>query len=379
MAANYLPLKKMEELEENISLLDSNIKELISNGFPKVDQDEYVELLLKFSSHDLSDKEATNIFSSIMITYSRIFDTLGVFEVSKDNPTQLITEMFDYVLEPYLLNIWRKNKQVYKPDNDFCIALLRTENLVITKDMFIHLPCKNFYIDLNDCTLFNPIKGIFVNVFTFEDTECIYINFFLLGEDGTLWSSYDFFNFRDTEEIKISQKLMKSVNNSSKANYEKTDVKYESFNDLLCVEVTSEQDQYISGNLNRFETSFFVYQLLTYMVSHEPQIEESKTTKSTYRPPKAENAIKNKFSEIQIHDVGIKFGKSFRQQKKQYKCNTILTKHLESKRKSPIPHFRSAHWQGYWVGRGRTKHIIKWIEPVFVGGEESNDVVIHKI
>ena len=62
MAANYLPLKKMEELEENISLLESNIKELISNGFPKVDQDKYVELLLKFSSHDLSDKEAVNIF-----------------------------------------------------------------------------------------------------------------------------------------------------------------------------------------------------------------------------------------------------------------------------------------------------------------------------
>ena len=115
------------------------------------------------------------------------------------------------------------------------------------------------------------------------------------------------------------------------------------------------------------------------MVSHEPQIEDNPITKSTYRPPKPGSAIKNKFSELQIHDVGIRFGKAFKEQKRKVNCSTILTKHLEQTRKSPIPHFRAAHWQGYWVGKGRTEHIFKWIEPTFVGGEQSNDVVIHKM
>ena len=50
-----------------------------------------------------------------------------------------------------------------------------------------------------------------------------------------------------------------------------------------------------------------------------------------------------------------------------------------NKRRSPIPHFRCAHWHGFWVGKGRTEYAVKWMEPVYVGGENTKDVVIHRV
>lgn len=49
------------------------------------------------------------------------------------------------------------------------------------------------------------------------------------------------------------------------------------------------------------------------------------------------------------------------------------------KRKSPIPHFRRAHWHKFWVGEGRNTLKVKWIEPVFVGQGPSSNATIHKI
>ena len=368
----------MEELEENLNLLDVNIDKLNEYGFPKCSKEEYINLLLRLYINELDNHKANMLFRSICCVYGNLFEGLDLF--NKPNYGAIMGEVFDLLLEPYLLDVWRKNKQVYKPDSDFCNALLKTENLTLTKDMLMHIPCNHFYIDLSECNLFLPISGIFVNVFFFDNSDKVNISFFLLSNELTTWSSYDVLNFDEEKEIQISQKQLEALSPDISVNYKSTDiVNIQSFDDLVCVNICENDDKSILGNLNRYEASFFVYQLLAYMVSHEPQIEDSPITKSTYKPPKNEVAIKNKFSEIQIKDVGIRFGKSFRQQQKKYQCTTILTKHLENKRKSPIPHFRSAHWQGYWVGKGRAEHIVKWIEPTFIGGGESNDVVIHKI
>lgn len=377
--ANYLPLQKMEELEDNIEVLDFMLKSLNSNGLPKMTYDEYINLMLKLHTGELSSEEMNYILLIIFKSFEENFEMVGfdLKQFSKDI-NRMMGELLDFCLMPYMFNIWRKNKQVYKPDNEFCNALLKTENLRITKDMIIHLPCNNFYIDLSECELFLPIQGIFVDVTLIENSDKVSVIYYLMDKDLTTWSSYDILDFTNQEEVIISQKFVKSLECSD---YIATDYNYIPVDDVLFVDkiIQNKSRNINKNNLNRNEAGFFIYQLLTYMVSHEPQIEENPITKSTYRPPKKESSIKNKFSEIQIHDVGVKFGKSFRQQRKKYKCNTILTKHLESKRKSPIPHFRAAHWQGYWVGHGRTEHIIKWIEPIFVNGEESNDVIIHKM
>lgn len=97
----------------------------------------------------------------------------------------------------------------------------------------------------------------------------------------------------------------------------------------------------------------------------------------------------NSFKEVQIHEVGVKYGKTIKkflqeEKKKNHKKeNEIEIKIIKegNKRKSPRIHYRSAHWQRYRTGKGRVNTVTKWIEPVFVGaGNKKNiDVVIHKV
>ena len=359
MADKYLPLYLMDvedRIREDCGL---DMEKLEKNGFPKCkDEMEYLNRLIRLYLKLDSDFEKT--MSSIIYTYYDHMKCLGL--LNNDDPKSMLCDIYDICARPSIYQIWKKNKQVYKPDKDFISALIKTENLKLSLETFKRLPCKHFYIDVMDCDMFLPVKGIFVNIFEVENK--IMLVAYAVNEEA-FWSTYDIldFNVQDDYEMKIDD----LITGNGEYNYNQFD--------LFLMGKKAEKN--VNG-LDSNESKFFIYQLITYLTSHEPQFEESSITKSTYRPPKQGSVIKNKFSEIQMYDIGVRFGKSFREQKRRNKCNTILTKHLEHARKSPIPHFRAAHWQGYWVGRGRTEHIVKWIEPIFVNGEVE-DVVIHKI
>lgn len=360
MAEKYLPLKIMDENDQYMIPFEDHLKAIMANGFPKMTEQEYVETMVSIYSGEQYDER---IIKSLSATYSKMLYQLGLLDERYD----ALTELCDVILRPYIYRIWRRNKQVYKPDSDFCQALIKTENIVLTKDMVNHLPCNHFFIDVIDCEMFNPIKGIFVNVFNKENRTTI-IAYLVDGQDS-FWSSMYTFVFDETGEAKINYNDFNKRFNSLPDEDTAGGYNFQPAEDFREIP---------EHNLSRMEVTFFIMQLITYIKSNEPQFEESSTTKATYRPPKQSSVIKNKFSEVRMYDIGVRFGKTFREQKRRYKCNTILPKHFENKRKSPVPHFRCAHWQSYWVGKGRVERIVKWIEPTFVGGGESGDVVIHE-
>lgn len=46
------------------------------------------------------------------------------------------------------------------------------------------------------------------------------------------------------------------------------------------------------------------------------------------------------------------------------------------------PHVRRAHWHHYWVGEGRTKLEVRWIEPTLVlanGKSETNVAIVRNV
>ena len=359
MAEKYLPLYLMD-IEDKIreeSGLDKD--KLEANGFPRTkDEIEYVNRLVRLFCHVGENPELE--ISCIVKTYYNSMKMLGI--LNNDDPKSMLCDIYDLCARPAIYQIWKKNKQVYKPDKDFVSALIKTENLKLTIDAFRRLPCKHFFVDVMDCDIFLPVQGFFVNIFEVEG-KILLVSYAINKE--AFWSTYDILNFDLQSEYEMS--IDDLISGDGSYNY----CQYDRF-------LKGKQPEKNQTGLDSNESKFFIYQLITYLTSHEPQFEESSVTKSTYRPPKKGSVIKNKFSEIQMYDIGVRFGKSFREQKRRNKCNTILTKHLEHARKSPIPHFRAAHWQGYWVGKGRTEHIVKWIEPIFVNGEVE-DVVIHKI
>ena len=364
MAEKYLPLRLIDIEDEIIKEFGTDRERLEKDGFPKTNNDsEYIDILLRLYSGLLDKDKAAELLSILMLSFGSTLRTFHMLDTK--NPEGILSNTYDLCLRTTIYQIWKKNKQVYKPDKDFVSALIKTENLSITKEVFRKLPCKHFYLDLLDCDFFLPVKGIFVNIFEIE-TKIILVAY-MINEEA-FWSIYDVFHFNNNEE-KCDIKIDTFSEKYPDGEYTYND--YDIF-------INNKHPEKISNNLDINEAKFFIYQLITYLTSHEPQFEESPITKSTYRPPKSNATIKNKFSEIQMYDIGVRFGTSFRQQKRKYNCNTILTKHQENKRKSPIPHFRAAHWQGYWIGKGRTQLVHKWKEPTFVNGEPK-DVVIHNI
>ena len=365
MAEKYLPLRLMDIEDEIIAECGKDKDRLEKYGFPKTkDDDEYIDILLRLFCGMYDSQKAERLITCLFNVYGTMMKQIGL--LNENNPKGAFCDIYDICLRPTIYQKWKRNKQVYKPDPDFIKALIRTENLKITKDTFKRLPCKHFYIDVSDCNIFLPVKGMFVNIFEIENKIMLVA---YQVDESAFWSTYDILNFDIESEYEMNVSDLSKVNPDGTYTYSDYDI-------FLHGKQPIKND---GMNLDSNESKFFIYQLITYLTSHEPQFEENPITKSTYRPPKQGAVIKNKFSEIQMHDIGIRFGKSFREQQKKYKCNIYLTRHLENKRKSPIPHFRCAHWQGYWVSKGRTDYVFKWIEPIFVGIGESNDVVIHKI
>ena len=43
------------------------------------------------------------------------------------------------------------------------------------------------------------------------------------------------------------------------------------------------------------------------------------------------------------------------------------------------PHVRRAHWHHYWVGEGRNRLEVRWIEPTFVLPEGKREVKIATV
>ncbi len=285
-----------------------------------------------------------------------------------------VTEWRDILVAPCLFDRWARNKQVYSPDRDFAEALLRTQNLQLHRDILQHLPTNYFFVEFPG-GMFAPMKGAFVFVENGADHFCFtsvliteglqyFSHYFsgVYGPDGTIKLALD-----DLPTAKYDLYSYDGTGNAPKK-----------------IEVSP-----LDESQGRSSATWFLFQMTCYLVSNKPDIAENPITKSTYRKS---TFVKNKFSEIQKWDVGVRFGKTIRiqtsnalkqeQTDEQGLTNDDLIDDEQSKasRKSPIPHFRCAHWHRYWTGEGRKTCEVKWIEPIFVGfNAEECDVVIHRV
>lgn len=273
------------------------------------------------------------------------------------------TEFRDIQLAPVLLERWSKNKQVYKPDADFAEELLKTEKLQLVDKQLRHLPCNNFYIDLEKCERFTPINGVFVHLHHFPGG----VNIVMYLLTGSLYFSFyggGLYNEKGMIDVNLGDIPEREYDVAPSARTEDT--------------------KQIKYKLSRSSVTAFVFQMICYLTSKEPQITDDPVTKNTYRPGRT---VKNKFSEVQSHEVGIRYGKSIRKYKqavnqmKVNEGNESKTDISVAERKPMSPHWRCAHWHHYWTGKGRTEYEVRWIEPVFVGMGDSteSDVVIHRV
>ena len=280
-----------------------------------------------------------------IITYTRsLIDKDYISKQSKHNLTTVLFSHYASIFEPnydqfvndnvfpIVINEWSKSKQVYKPDKDFANALLNTDEFIINKDIINHLPCQLFYLDLTECN-YDNIEGVFVHTFICDNT--IRINIFMIAGEEFSPLYIDFPN-NDKGTVSIQD---------SRSNI---------YNEVIALTL----------------------HMISYMSIDKPQITESDLTKNTYRKPSKQSTIRNKWSEVNIQDVGIIYGQKYRKYMKEYNS----TENSEIKSYKPrAPHFRKAHYHRFWVGKGRKELRINWIEPIYVGFGDNKNIVINKV
>lgn len=267
---------------------------------------------------------------------------------------------------------WSENRQVFKADADFTQVLIDTEGIHISKDMWNYLPCTAMYIDFSDVPfVVNEFgfSGAFVKIVKDVDKDSWELHIFRMLENMYLPNALFISNKDQDFNINESVELLKF--------------------DMIEKEYGAEKAKQAKYNT---QSLLLIMQMLCYLSSVEPDVKENELTKQTYRPRKAGQPVKNKFSEIQKHDVGVRYGTAVRKYKASQASASSGTTHKTGHTKRP--HFRKAHWSFYWYNvlddNGETVYNVygvpekvkrpKWLAETFVNkdyGEQ--DVVIHKV
>lgn len=263
-----------------------------------------------------------------------------------------------------MLEMWNRNKQIYTFDSDFLNELLETENFSMTKNAWDYLPYDTFYIDISQNeTLYNMFGyGMFIKVEKDIELERYAVYICRITENLYFGDSFPISN-DDYEEV-IDKTITKEI---------------PTFADPV---KDDKNKSYIFQQNGTWQINDGLYksiimQILTYLSSIEPDIKESETTKRTYRKPAPNSTPKNKFSEVQMWNVGEDFGISYRKWKKEREQSTHesdgTSRGAGVKKR---PHARKAHWSHYWYGSGENKvRRPKWLSATFVNASSnsSND------
>lgn len=264
--------------------------------------------------------------------------------------------------------MWGEAKQVYKLNGDFIGELIRTGNLELPVSAINRLPVADLYIDLSDAVELDPVKGVFVHAM--QDPVSPQCAMYMVTEDETVFSFYSCLDYNENALAKVDDGCVPNTPFVA-FNYTGDDIRAKNY----------EQDPRVSIVLA-------VYQVLMFLEAKNRDIEESPVTKKTYRPFMT---VRDKFSEVRIWDVGVRYGAAIRLSKQavekeikkaetaEENDGSVNPRKTVSKRKPVRPHVRCAHWQRYRVGKGRTETRVNWIAPVFVCGRKEIPCVIHEL
>ena len=275
------------------------------------------------------------------------------------------------------IHAWAENKQVYKFDSDFLQELIRTEDLHITRDVFEFLPCSLMYFDFEDCQYIQDTydtPGAFVEVIKDEKQDSWEIHLFTMKGD-----------------TKYTRKVLPLKNEDGDFSWDCAELKW-----YMAFSLLDGNSERLDEKKRDVQYVLLILHMLIYLSSIEPDVRESEVTKRTYRPRTKGTPVKNKFSEIQKHEVGVRFGTAFR----KYSLHRVSEQgdapyNLSKGKGSPKrPHYRKPHWSHYWYNKldqnnepvynvyGVVEKVKrpKWIAAVNVNEKYGeSDVVIHTV
>lgn len=254
---------------------------------------------------------------------------------------------------------WEQYKQVYRFDADFVSELMQTTTLHIPTNVLKRLPVRCFYLDTEHLVHFPSLSGLFV-----------YIGF----DEVTGLPNLGIYSIEEDEEVQIRPGYASGQQMLKSGILQKKD-------DEIYIEFTSDISTIKDiWAVELLDSILFTLQAMLYLSSNKPDTAKGTSRKYVRTVPKNTSPHTN----MEVTEVGIRYGAAIRKAKKTTPVNDTEMETVyvttEKTRRPITSHIRAAHWHHYWVGKGRTEQVIRWIPPTFVSaaGKEL-PVTIHKV
>lgn len=360
--AKYFPLEMIDAMRTN-ETFDDYYEHQVNCGLIPADYttEEYLQFVF---SRDFFNPKYNGKYKDLnnFCLYNKRANRALLSGVRMDDLKMRRTEWRDYIGETPCLKEWTKYKLVYKIDNDFFHEIKYTQKLSCTFDALTHMPSNDMYFDLSDVKNIEPFMGAFVHIETVG--KIVTVATYMVTDEYTIFSYYGEYNFEQLNELEAD------FNGLPKTDFVARN--HSPNMDITELKTMNEED-------HRTEVVIAIMQVMMFLSVDSGDINESPITKNTYKPS---SVIKNKFSEIMMWDVGVRYGKAIKLAQKEALDYVAKenTKNINNASRKPIrPHVRRAHWQRYHVGVGRTEIRTNWIPPVYVCGNHEVSVTIRKV
>ena len=241
---------------------------------------------------------------------------------------------------------WLKYKQIYKCRHDIMQALLDSDDMNFNlADLNIPFPAMYFDISAMGFDISIDMPGKFTGVFvavTPDDDENHSIAISFLHES----------TIHNFAGLLIDYKQDRTVADILNGVIAET-TKLGEFRQLDAVKAATK----------------LTFMLMAYVSSYEPDVKENKPQVVLIPTGRGKNIP----VQIRTWDVGTRY---IIEKPRQEPSDIIIKS--DGSHSSPRPHVRRGHWHTYRVGKGRTKTIVRWLAPMYIGNPENNPVVIRE-
>lgn len=399
----YYPLEvieKMDALESSTSVLDMIKQHNLCEEDATIDDlYDYVYSLRFFTPEYQGKFKKWNDAIMYNKRINKIF--FPMYDMKDFDRRQ--TEWKDVMSTSLVIDKWKLSKMVYRIDNDFFHEIKNTENIITSKEVFDKLPFDCFFVDLTQVENISRFKGAWVNII--KTSEDFYgVNIYMIQDvDYTFFTYYSWYKFSDDnneiewkpDDLPKSDFIARSFIDTSRTNITgNTDMKTEEYNAIMKLFHEGLNDDISNINPNnlvditldmsdeydpRRDIVIAIFQIMTFISIDASDISENPNTKQTYKPS---TTVKNKFSEVKIWDVGVRYGRAIHVAKQEYKkyIKKYNNRSEDIKERKPTrPHMRRAHWHRYHVGKGRKETKTIWLAPTYVCGNHEIPVTIREI
>lgn len=285
----------------------------------------------------------------------------------------------------YAANYWRFAKTVYNFAPAFLKMLAETEDAPVYSDVLMRLPYRDFVMNLPSDFHHD---AMFVHI-EFNDTH---------GPNGTdtLILLVPFKANPDFDHIEHCQvmnwclngkKLIESFRRNTNA-YEQSFQNEDNTATVGTITATTmpgtsmskeelEKTQDYNAKMEPYLR--IAVSAAYYLASKNAEIKEVKIPKEKRPVLVSKPVTKPKKVNVKTYNVGYIIGKSFEKQLSTTTAEYEKHKNAVGTGRSVRPHVRRAHWHHYWVGEGRTRLEVRWIEPTFVLPEGKREVELATV